>query len=488
LEQERFLTTLGIWTEGTGPRYMQLASAFQRAIAATEIPAQTRLPAERVCAQWLRLSRSTVVAAYRLLEEEGWITRRHGSGAWVNTLTPERSARYRNAQLQPLARWPVFDSLQHGAISRIDLATGAVLWPETSAPTPYLPIPAEIEALGKEIGYLPQGYLPLRRAIAHHYTRQGMPTSPECILVTTGAQQAIALVASCFLQRGDAIMLESPTYYGAIDAFRSLGLRLHSIPVTDEGLDLDRLRQRMRANVAQWLYLIPTVHNPTGTSIGGDARRSVAKLADKQGIMLIEDLSMAELTLNEATFPPLATFAPDGGVISIGSMSKVIWGGLRVGWVRAREAIIGRLARFKAIQDLGSPLLNQVMAAHILDDLPALLAQRRRELANRLAQMEACLHQWLPEWRWRHPTAGLYIWAQLPHGDAQELAQFAAHRGVLITPGSTLSVDDDHHAYLRLAYLRPPHEITTGLERLRLAWEDYSRAQSVPRPEPRILV
>jgi DNA-binding transcriptional MocR family regulator len=339
----------------------------------------------------------------------------------------------------------------------------------------YLPTSADVAELGSEYGYLLQGYLPLRRRIAHYYDQLGIATSPEQILITTGAQQAIALVASCFLQRGDPLLVESPTYFGAIDAFRSLGLRLQSVPVTREGLNLERLLQRLQAGAAEWLYLIPTFHNPTATSLTEEQRLSVVQAAEQWGTTIIEDLTMADLALTDRTPPPLAAYSSGDQIISIGSLSKIIWGGLRVGWVRASAAIIARLTRFKAIQDRGSPTLNQVTATHLFADLQLVVQQRREELQRGLTCMEEHLRQWLPTWQWAHPAGSLFIWAQLPEGDASELAQIAARAGVLVTPGSLLSVDEDHLDYLRLAYVRPLEEITTGLERLRLAWEEYSR-------------
>ena len=488
MNRERFIALLGLWAQGTKPLYQQLAHALRQAILATEIPAAMRLPAERICAQWLGLSRSTVVAAYRVLVDEGWVSSRHGSGTWVHALTSQRSTQLRSAQLHSLARGPVYDAFLSEQVHQIDLATGAVLWPEGTSAVPYLPTGAEMDALGSEYGYLPQGYLPLRRAIAHYYEQRGVPTVPEQIIITTGAQQAIMLVASCFLQRGDPLVMESPTFFGAIDAFRSLGLRLQSVPVTRDGLNLDRLEQRMRAGAAQWLYLIPTVHNPTGTSLTEEQRRSVVQLAEQLGNTIIEDLSMADLLLTDQILPPLAAYAPNDTVISIGSLSKSIWGGLRVGWVRASAGIVARLARFKAIQDLGSPLLSQVMATHVLADFPALVQQRRHELQRGVACMEAYLRHWLPTWQWAHPTGGMFIWVQLPRGDARELAQIAARYGVLVTPGTTLSVAEDAIDYLRLTSIRSPQEITEGLDLLRLAWEEYMQKMGRSHPELQVIV
>jgi DNA-binding transcriptional MocR family regulator len=160
--------------------------------------------------------------------------------------------------------------------------------------------------------------------------------------------------------------------------------RLQSVPVTREGLNL----QRLQAGAAEWLYLIPTFHNPTATSLTEEQRRTVVRAAEQCGTTIIEDLTMGDLALTDTTPQPLAAYSSGDQIISIGSLSKIVWGGLRVGWVRASAGTIARLTRFKAIQDRGSPTLNQVTAAHLFADLQAVILQRRQELQKGLACME----------------------------------------------------------------------------------------------------
>ncbi len=469
----KIIPVLGLWTQEKGPLYHRLAQALRQAIHTTTIPANTRLPAERVLAQELGISRNTVVAAYHELEEAGLIERRAGSGTWVSSLTQKQAAQLRAAQTSALGRGPVFDAFLAEHVDPIDLATGAVAWPSAFAIQPYLPIAEDLSSVTDTYGYVPQGYQPLRQAIAHAFTQQGTPTSADQVLVTTGAQQAILLVASCFLQRGDSIMIESPTFFGALDAFRSLGLRCRSVPVEVDGLQMERLEQQMASGLAQWLYLAPTIHNPTGTSLSMTQRRTLVRLAREHGVTIIEDLTMADLLWTAPRLPPLATYAPKTGVISIGSLSKIVWGGMRIGWIRASTELIARLARFKAIQDLGSPLLSQVMAVRLLNDLEAFSMQRQQELQRHLAIMEEHVTRWLDTWTWNQPMGGLFLWLQIPRGDARELAQEALHHGVLVTPGPTLSVDEEHIRYVRLSYIRSPEEIIAGLERLHEAWRCY---------------
>lgn len=464
---------LGLWTQEKGPLYHRLAVALRQAIETTALPAYTRLPAERLLAQDLGISRNTVVAAYQELEADGWVERRHGSGTWICSLTWQRSAQSRNAQTSLLAHGMVYDAFLAEHVEQIDLATGAVAWPRDIPLQPYLPTPDDLAPLVRDYGYAPRGFLPLRQAIAHYFIQRGVPTTADQILVTTGAQQALQLLPSCFLQRGDTAYLETPTFFGLLDVFRSLGLRCAAIPVNQDGLQMRQLRQQIVSGTARWLFIQPTLHNPTGIDLPLAQRQSLVKLAAEYGVTVVEDLTMADLRWAGPPLAPLATIAPAGTVISVGSLSKSVWGGMRIGWMRAPAEITARLARFKSVHDLGSSMLSQVMAVTLLNDLDTFLEQRQRELRARQAGMETYLKQHLPDWQWQHPNGGLFLWAQLPTGDARDFAQEALRHDVLITHGPMLSVNDEYTRHIRLSYICEPDELLVGLARLEQAWQHY---------------
>ena len=223
MDRHDIVQLLGAWSERPGPLYKRLTAAFEQSIRTGELTAETRLPSERWLAQRLGVSRSTVVAAYALLQERGWATSQRGSGTQISSQSPERSMRLRRQQLNPLAHGPVVDSYLGDPLEAIDLSTGAPSWPTGLDPSLCSITPDQIAPLLDEYGYAPQGLPGLRRAIAERYTRSDLRTSPEQILVTSGAQQAISLLATLLLQRGDVIILENPTFFGAIDAFRAAG-------------------------------------------------------------------------------------------------------------------------------------------------------------------------------------------------------------------------------------------------------------------------
>jgi DNA-binding transcriptional MocR family regulator len=472
---------LGSWLERHGPLYERLSAAFEHSIRTGELPVETRLPAERWLAQRLGVSRSTVIAAYTLLQERGWVVSRRGSGTKVCNHSPQRSMLLRHAQLNLLGHGPVIDSYLNNPSEIIDLSTGAPSWPTGLDPTLCTLSSDQIAPLLDAYGYAPQGLLQLRCAIAEYYTQQHLATQPEQILVTSGAQQAISLLATLMLQRGDVIILENPSFFGAIDAFRAAGARLVPVPIGANGLDSNQLAEHLLARMAQYVYLIPTFHNPTGNILTSMQRYDIVKEAQTANIPIIEDLTLGFNVLESEPPPPLACYGAEGAVITVGSLSKIFWAGLRVGWIRGSETLIERLVRLKAVTDLGSSLVSQMLGVKLFPYLELVKQLRREELAPRRDLVLQVLEQKAPSWRCRSPKGGLFIWTQLPSGDARDLAQEALHCGVKVTPGSTLSVDGTHNAWLRLPFFLPTDRLQIGLDRLIEAWQRYAgRIDIVP--------
>lgn len=474
MDPHQIVQLLGPWAERGGPLYERLARALEQAIRMGELPPETRLPAERWLAQSLGVSRSTIVAAYALLQEKGWVSSKRGSGTQVCVFSPKRSLRLRQKQLNPLARGPTIDSYLSEQREAIDLSTGAPAWPTGFDAELCVPMPHEIAPSLEEYGYVPQGLPQLRQAIAERYTSSGLRTRPEQILVTTGAQQAITLLATLLLQRGDTVIIENPTFYGAIDAYRAAGVHLAAVPIEASGLDLQRLGELLSVRGAQCLYL-STFHNPTGNALTDLQRRQLIEMAQKVNLPLIEDLTLANVVLEKEPPPPLAAYAQEGAVITIGSLSKIFWAGLRVGWIRGTVPLIERLARLKAVSDLGSSMISQLIAIRLMPYLEQVKQLRRQELSPRRDLLLELLQSRVPSWSWQRPKGGLFVWVHLPEGDVRDLAQEALHGGVIVLPGTTLSVDGTHTAWLRLPIFLPPDRLQRGLERLIAAWERYTR-------------
>jgi DNA-binding transcriptional MocR family regulator len=465
---------LGVWSNGRGSLQQKLARGLMDVIRHGDITPGLRLPSERALADALQISRTTVVAAYDALREHGWLDSRAGSGTWVRRESPVVSAARTSAQESALAASPLLGLLEHrGDEDVIELALGTPL-PLAELPAERFTLPAdEHAALLRDRGYYPFGLPALRQAIASEFARTGVPTDREQVLVTNGAQHAFMLCAMLTLQRGDTALLEDPTYFGAIDACRAVGARIATVPVGPAGTAPAAIRARITAAAARLVYLTTTFQNPTGTVMPVQARKDLARMVGEFGVPVVDDRTMADLVLEGSPPPPLAAYAPDQPVLTIGSLSKLVWPGLRLGWIRAPEPIIQRLARLKSAMDLGSPITTQAVAARLFGALDEVRVLRRQQLQPRRDLLASLLSERIPEWTFRVPHGGLFLWVTLPSGDAREFAQFAVRHGVVTLPGSTLSADESHTTFLRIPFLAEPETLRRGVDRLATAWRGF---------------
>lgn len=459
---------LGRWSSGRGPLYVLLASRMRALIDDGELPPGSRLPPDRVLASTLAVGRSTVVAAYDQLAVEGRIVRRQGSGT--------RVAGTESAQPRTTTQTPMFLQLLEKQDGVIMQGCAAPDRPPPELAEAYARVlPALADTVG-DIGYYPVGHMTLRRAIADRFTRRGVPTTPDEVMVTTGGQQALSLLARAFIQPGDRVLVEAPTFPGALEAFREEGAVLCGLPVGLTGL-ADAIREHRPALA----YAIPSYHNPTGTVLPALQRRRLAETAVAAGVPLIDDQVLADLGFpGESLPPPLAAYHDQ--VITIGSLSKVIWGGLRIGWVRAPARVIARLARLRAVSDLGGTVLAQLAAADLVSRLDDLLpdgAERRR---SQYEHLRAELARHLPEWEVPTVPGGQTLWVRLPRGDGTSFAQTAMRHGVALLPGVGLDAAGGSGEYVRLHFLVPAPELTETVRRLATAWRDYQpvRVPSAP--------
>ena len=477
MDAQELIPHLGVWPTGSGPLQHKLARGLVNAIRKGAVHPGIRLPSERSLAQALSISRTTVVAAYDALRESGWLDSRTGSGTWVCESSPAVAAARGAAHAGELAASPLLGLLAHRDDKDIiDLAMGSPL-PLRELPLDLFTVPPdEYAALVHDRLYYPLGLPTARQAVATYYCKTGLPTHPEQILITNGAQHAIALCAALYLQRGDSVLVEDPAYFGALDAFRVAGARVAPLPVEAGGVPTGVLRDRIIATAARLVYLTPTFQNPTGAVMPVAARKEVARIASDLAIPVIDDGALAELALSGSTPPWIATYAPSAPILTIGSLSKLAWPGLRAGWVRAPEPIIERLARLKSANDLGSPLLTQAIAVRLLAAIEPIRQLRREELRLRRDLMAGLLREFLPAWRFRVPAGGLFLWVKLPAGDSREFAQVALRHGALILPGPAMSAAEQHAPFIRLPFLAEDETLRTGVRRLSAAWRDYQPA------------
>jgi DNA-binding transcriptional MocR family regulator len=456
---------LGRWSSGRGPLHVLLAARLRRLIDEGELPRGAPLPPDRALALALAVGRSTVVAAYDLLRQDGRIVRRQGSGTRVAGTEPGGP--------RPTTSAPIFLNLLEPRDGVIPLACAAPDRPPPELAEAYARVVPVLAGTAGDIGYHPAGHPAGRRAIADHYARHGIRTGPERILVTNGAQQALSLLARALLAAGDRVLVEGPTYPGALEAFREQAAVPRSLPVGLGGLAAAAREQR-----AALAYVIPTFHNPTGSVLSALARPALVRAAATAGLPLIDDEVLSELAFpGTAVPPPLAAYGD--AVISVGSLSKSVWGGLRIGWVRAPEPLIARLARLLAVHDLGGNVPAQLVAA---DLLPRLAALTRRQAAERQARhdhLRAELARRLPGWDAPAVRGGQTLWVRLPHGDGTSFAQTALRHGIAVLPGSGLVASGQDQDHLRLHFVAPLEDLTEAVRRLAEAWRHYQ-----PPPVP----
>lgn len=438
---------------------MLLAARMRALIDDGELPPGSRLPPDRVLASALAVGRSTVVAAYDQLAVEGRIVRRQGSGTRVagKAAAPQRAT----------TEAPAFLHLLEPKDGVIMLACAAPDAPPTELVDAYASALPRLADITGDIGYHPMGHPTLRDAIAERYARRGVPTAPEQVLVTTGGQQALSLLARALLRPGDRVVVETPTYPGALEAFREEGAVLRGLPVGLTGF-ADAVAEHRPALA----YVIATFHNPTGAVLTSLRRQRLVETAAAAGVVLVDDEALTDLGFpGEPAPPPLAAY--DDEVITVGSLSKAVWGGLRIGWVRAQARIVARLARLRAVHDLGGNIPAQLAATDLLSRLDALQSRAAVRRQARHDHLRGELVGHLPDWQAPAVTGGQTLWVRLPHGDGTSFAQTALRHGVAVLPGVGLDAEGGSAEYLRLHFLAPPDDLSDAVRRLAAAWRGY---------------
>ncbi|WP_425145018.1 PLP-dependent aminotransferase family protein [Deinococcus sp.] len=467
MDGPRWSSLLAHWHSGRGPRYTQLAGALQGCIQGGQLRNAERLPSERHLAELLHLSRSTVVAAYEHLASEGWVSRRQGSGTHVAAAAP------RQTELLAL-RSPLRAPAQ--SEGELDLSIAV----PTLTPAQAVRLRAASADVFGESAYHPLGLPELRAHLAQLYSRDGLLTTPEQIIVTTGAQQAISVVAGTFLKRGDGALLETPTYFGAIDVFRAAGAHLLGAAVTAQGVRPDELRRHLQSG-PRLAFLTPTFHNPTGSVLPASSRERIAQSIAETGVPTIEDETLIDLGFEALPPPRLASYAPGAPVICAGSLSKLYWAGLRVGWLRVPRALLAPLVQTKTLQDFGSSIPSQMIALRLLQDLPGLRAERRAAVQPARDSLVSLLRRHLPDWSFQVPGGGQFLWAELPTRNVSGYTHAARRLGVRLFPGASMAVNDLPDRYLRLPFTLPPEHLPEAVARLAAAWQGFRERDASER-------
>lgn len=460
---------IGDWSGGTGPLYRQLATAIARAIERGSIAHGSRLPAERALAVAISVSRGTAVAAYDQLVGDGLIERRRGSGTYA--VGPGTLALPAGREGSALVARLVDRSA--GTSDVVDLSISVLH--DAGALPPGGVTTADLVEVVPDTGYSPWGLTGLRAAVADLLGGWGLPTQPEQVVITTGAQQAISIAAACWVRPGDVVVVDDPTYPGAVSAFTAAGAELVGVPVDAVGVQPGPLRAALAGRPAL-VYLQSTLHSPTGVVLAEGRRAAIAALLADARVPLVEDVALAGLAWSAGP-PPIAAHAPEQPIAVVGSLSKLLWGGLRLGFVRAPEPVALRFARVKATHDLGSSIVSQLLAERVLrsPDWPRRAMVRNDALRSGYRLLASLLAARLPSWRWVEPSGGLSLWVQLPLPIARPFAELALRHGVAVATADALSSTDGHADRIRLSFARPDADLRLGVDRLAAAWSARDR-------------
>ena len=468
--------------ESIVPIYRQIYEHLREQILTGALPESTRLPPERTLATVLGVNRSTIVHAYRELVADGLIEQRVGSGSrvasplpiaaadrqiavpWWVTLPPWRVGEF-PAILGELAASP--DALTNGH-RRIAFVQGT----PPVEPSPLADLAESFTRVGGNEDFVlsygdSEGYAPLRSAIAQRMQKRGCAIETRDVLILTGSTQGITLVAQSLAEAGDEIIVEAPTYPGALQIFQIAGLRAIPVAVDDEGMRVDHVEAILRTRRPRFIYTMPSLHNPTGVTMNEDRRERLVTLAKRAGVPIVEDDPYGELaTVAKA---PLVAKSSEY-VVYISSFSKTIAPSLRLGWLTAPRTIFERLLLRKQSIDMASSMYMQAGVRDYLEGpYDDHLGGLRQELAERRALADAAVAQYWPRSVRVWPAhGGFYLWATTPREvRARALLDAAERHGASFLFGEAFfpSSGGDHSLRLALTPVRRD-EISEGIKRI----------------------
>jgi len=348
-----------------------------------------------------------------------------------------------------------------------------------------------------------EGYQPLREMIARHVSRYGLHATADNVLITSGSQQALDLIAKLLINPGDRILVEAPTYLGALQAFNVFGAEYVSAPTDADGLQTAHLEEALQAG-PKFMYILPNFHNPGGFTLVHDRRKELVRLADKYGVPIVEDDPYGQLRYEGEHLPPL--FVLDrmtrgvradngyhlGNVIYLSTFSKTLTPGLRLGWIIAPREVIAKLVQLKQGADLHTSTFTQVVAYEtarggFLDQHIKFLREVYRE--RRDVMLTALAERFSASVSWTRPAGGLFVWMRLPRGmDSHVFLQAALERKVAFVPGGAFFAPDwpgeEARRYLRLNFSStPPEKIRAGVARLAEAFAALPSTDEEPLME-----
>ncbi|TQJ37620.1 MocR-like transcription factor YczR [Streptomyces sp. SLBN-115] len=440
---------LGAWQEGPGPAHQRLSDRLRLLILDGRLPLGVAVPSERDLAAALGTSRTTVGTAFRTLVEHGYLATQPRTRATVRLPDSTTS--------EP----PVGTDTE-----TLDLSFAAPAAPVEILHAAFASALEQLPRHFERHGYDRYGTAELREAVAHWYVRRGLPTRPDHVLITNGAQHALALLTRVLLSPRDRVLIDHPTYPHAITTFTQARARLLPVAVTSSGWDTEQLQAAGQA--AHLAYLIPDFHNPTGMCMPTRVRERLGLACPT-----VVDETMADLALDVPGPEPLALHMP--AAISIGSVSKSVWGGLRTGWIRALPSLLERVEKARPTTDLGTPVVEQLATAVLLNEHQTQRPDTLQQLRSQRDVLRQALTEHLPDVHVLQPAGGVTLWATFPEPVSSRLAAIAPDHGVTIAAGPRFGIGGAFERNIRLPYTLPPSQLVRAIRRLAQAEQALAR-------------
>lgn len=478
------------------PLYRQIVEQIQAQITSGEIPEGFQFPSERQLADALGVNRTTVLNAYKELKADGLIASHVGSGT-IAVKCPDNDPGMIHHKKEPMwehlysdyvKNHDSFDINKYLEIANqknvISFAAGIASF-ETPPVQAFTGIEKELAASQTGLLVSPvAGFSSLRRVMSTYMQKRSCFCAPSEIMIISGAQQGIDLVARAFINPGDIVLIEEPSFFPAIRSFRAMGAKIMAVPVEEDGMDTEILEQLLARYKPKLIYTMPTYHNPCGVTMSVQKRVRLLELAGRYGVPVLEDDPYSELNYEGPPVSPLKSIDKSGYVIYLSTFSKTIYPGLRLGWICADKKLISRLCGMRQLMDLHSSCISQQIAERFIvsGELEKYLELIRREYRERRNIMADALRRYAPGGlSWNQPEGGYYLWCRLPEGLSSDiLVTRAAERGVAILPGTPSYLT--HHkgeSYIRLNYTFPPKDrIREGIKILCDVIEGLSAAHS----------
>jgi 2-aminoadipate transaminase len=438
------------------PLYLQIYEHISSAIMTGTLARGEKLPPTRELAGSLGLNRTTVTAAYQILESEGFIRGHVGRGSFVEGTVESPRRLDWESLIPPDNHAPAPPAAAVAKISFSASRPSEILFPLDEFRTTCREVIGSAEAAQiLQLGPA-GGYGPLRRYLLEESRKRGAAGENDDILITSGCQQAFDLLQRVLASHGETVLLEDPVYPGLRNVFLRGGARVVGVPVGDHGVDVDALARAIERERPRLIVLTPNFQNPTGTTMPEASRRAVLALVRRAGVILVENDLYGDLRYGGAAIPSLKSLSPSGDTILFSSFSKVAFPGLRVGWAIGPRHFIARLTEAKESSDLHSDQLSQAVLLEFAAS-GRLQAHRRKMLASGSERLNACLAACAKELprgsSYTRPEGGMNVWVRLPEVlDADAMAAHAEREGVSFLPGRYFAVSRPQACALRLSF------------------------------------